>query len=183
MKTIIKINVLILCFLLFLTFNLFADFRFDLAANLSFYSGFDLTRLDATGNTILEPGLQPFPEAGLHYMIKLGDLNIGAGIRLFTIVLETIAWPDIIVELELDPIVISAELGGGAFAAFGFISNAASISPTILGDIAVDIKVIDWLKLGVGAFVIGENDPNVTLSDPGVFPISVYAFGKYSLNF
>jgi hypothetical protein len=100
---------------------------------------------------------------------------------MFTFIIETIGWPNAFIEVNLDPLVLSAELGGGLFFVFGFYSNAGSTA-IVVGDIAAAFKFNDWFRAGLGVFSIGETDPNIGFSESGSFPFAVYAFAKFTFD-
>ena len=118
----------------------------------------------------------PLPEAALHYQFDLGKLKMGIGARAFTLILETMVWPNAFVEYDFGPVVAEAQLGGGAFLLLGLVSDFQA------GDVFFpDLSV--WMKLGskqdlrIGAGVIGIYLPEQSSS----FPVVVYLGGKITI--
>ena len=71
---------------------------------------------------ILSDYFIPFPEAGLYYQWDLGPVNLAAGGRFFTFILETVFWPNLLAEVELGPVFLDAQVGGLLFGMFGILT-------------------------------------------------------------
>jgi hypothetical protein len=107
--------VLLVAFIAVLAVPAFSQFRVDL--------GFDIPlALGVLGNgeiqtsheagEFLRDHILPFPEASLYYQFELGPLKLAPGVRIFTIILESVLWPNLMAELAFDPVFIQAQLGG-----------------------------------------------------------------------
>lgn len=121
----------------------------------------------------------PFPYANFGYQINAGPLKIVPGIRVFTIVLESILWPNVLVELELGRLSIDAQVGGLAFVVFGLFTDA-DFGAVVVPDVSV------WYGLGkkgqfrLGGGVIGLYVPELTEDAMAIVP---YLGGKVALTF
>jgi hypothetical protein len=179
-----KIALIGLIILSFCAITSFSQPRIDIAVDIPFYLGIQLID-PTTGNSISGGDFLKYafvlPELEASYVFRLGLVNLGLGIRMFTALIETIGWPNAFVEINLDPIVLSAEVGGGAFFAFGFVSSF-NTGALLFGDISAAFKVADWFRAGVGVFSLQSFDPNVMFAQNGVWPFAVYAFGKFSID-
>ena len=159
----------------------FAQFRIDLAVDVPVKIGVSLSDLDG-GSTnesinVLEFGTFPVPEALFAYQSSLGPVKLGAGIRVFSLILESIAWPHAYAELDLSPIVINAGVGGGAFMLFGLYNNIDTAN-LILPDMHIAYKLGDTFRLGIGAMGFTGKDLG-----PDVFPYIIYLTGRFSILF
>jgi hypothetical protein len=138
--------------------------------------GTSLEMSSAVGD-FLSSTFLPLPEAALHYQFDLGHLKLGVGVRAFTLILETMLWPNAFVEYDFGPIVAEAQVGGGAFMLLGLVSDFQT-GEVFFPDLSV------WAKLGVkqnvrlGGGIIGIFLPNQSSS----FPVVVYLGGKIALT-
>ncbi|MGA2546906.1 MAG: hypothetical protein ABSF43_10185 [Rectinemataceae bacterium] len=120
----------------------------------------------------------PVPEAGLYYQDDLGFLKLGLGGRAFTMIFETIVWPNAFAEFDFGKVAIEAQFGGGAFLLFGLLPAQANIGSYFIPDISA------WYKFGkkgifrLGGGVIGLYLPQV-LGD--ALPFLIYLGGKVSV--
>jgi hypothetical protein len=126
--------------LVLLSMPAFADFRLDL--------GFDVPiSLGGGGESI--PFL-PIPEVCLYYMWNVGPVNMGAGLRAFTFIIESAAWPNFIAEYTTGPVVFEAQLGGVFLVAFGAFGSTSTFGSVLIPDLSA------WFKIGkTGAFRLG----------------------------
>ncbi|MCK5154208.1 MAG: hypothetical protein KAQ93_07600 [Spirochaetales bacterium] len=161
----------------------FAQFRIDLAIDVPVKIGITVSDFEG-GSTdesidVLEFGTFPVPEALFAYQTSLGPVKIGGGLRVFSLILESIAWPHIYTELTLSPIpiVINAGIGGGGFMMFGLF-NDMNTANLFIPDMHIAYKFGDTFRLGIGAmgFVGSEIGPDAN-------PYMIYLTGRFSLIF
>jgi hypothetical protein len=132
--------------------------------------------MNGTVGEFLSRTFLPLPEAALHYQFDLGNIKMGIGARAFTLILETMVWPNAFVEYDFGPIVAEAQVGGGAFLLLGLVSDFQT-GEVFFPDLSV------WMKLGatqgfrLGAGVIGIYLPEQS----STFPVVVYLSGKIAL--
>ena len=159
----------------------FAQFRIDLAIDVPVKIGISVSDLegDSTNESIdvLEFGTFPVPEALFAYQTSLGPVKVGGGLRVFSLILESIAWPHIYSEIDLSPIVINAGIGGGAFMMFG-LYNDVNTANLFIPDMHIAYKFGDTFRLGIGAMGFTGSD---IYSD--AFPYMIYLTGRFSLLF
>lgn len=118
----------------------------------------------------------PFPEASLHYRFGNQFIGVGLGIRAFTFIVESAAWPNAFVELGLGPVVLEAQVGGGLFAVFG-VSNNITTGNVFFPDLSAWIKLGKTFRLGVGTmgiFLPGQSG--------GTVPFVFYLGAKAAIN-
>lgn len=141
---------------------------------LSTGSGTDTT----LGDTMANWPFIPIPEVGLYYQFDLSALKIGLGARCFTALIESFAWPNAYAELNLGPVALEAQMGGGLFVMFGALGGGSGTGAVFFPDLSA------WLKLGkkgvlrLGGGAIGLYAPE-TLSDNILFMI--YLGGKAAI--
>ena len=137
-----------------------AQLRLDMDINVPIYAGY-------SGGGVQQGAWNqfviPFPDAQLSYQLPVGPVRIGAGVRVFTIIIENFLYPEAYVELDLDPFVVSASVGGLAILEFGLLTgiltsagstNLTGFHSIIFPDLNVSYKVNDWLRITGGMFVI-----------------------------
>jgi hypothetical protein len=128
-----------------------AQLRLDVDVAFPVYGGLSLETMTPTGGWL--QNIFPFPNAGLYYQFGQGGLRGGVGARAFTLILESVLYPAAYVELEIKPIVLNMNVGGGAYVLFGLL-NQADWARFILPDLSVGFKLNDRVRLGGGVFII-----------------------------
>jgi hypothetical protein len=158
----------------------FAQPRIDVGIDIPFYFGI---KTDSSSSSIGDYSKYAFllPEIDGSYVFNLGPIGLGIGIRMFSFIIETIGWPNLFLEANLGPVILSAEVGGGWYFLFG-ISTMSGTGAIVLGDLSAAFKFTDWFRAGIGVFGIGDADPNSPFAQSGVIPFAVYAFAKFSFD-
>ena len=122
----------------------------------------------------------PIPDAKLMYQFPLGPVNLGAGVRVFTLIIENILYPEIYAELNLNPFFIDASVGGFGFLMFGLLSDVLSgvgvnslngFYSVVLPDVSVGYKVNDVFRISAGILAIAPFDSSLS----GVLANNVFA--------
>ena len=157
-----------------------AQARLDIGAVIPRGSGIAIGGNSATnyGTAIGNWPFIPIPDAGIYYQGDLGMVKLGIGARAFSLIIETIAWPNAYAELDLGKFAIEAQFGGGAFLMFGIAPTQASFGNSFIPDISA------WFKLGKqGAFRLGGGLIGLYLPDilGDTLPFLFYLGGKASL--
>lgn len=128
-----------------------AEVRLDLGFDVPF--GFAGITSNGVANTEISTFFQqhiiPFPEAGVYYVLKTGPARFGFGLRAFTFIIESVAWPNIFAEVEWGPAVLEAQVGGGAFVLFGLL-NRVETGKVFFPDISLWFKLGKTFRLGGG---------------------------------
>jgi hypothetical protein len=137
-----------------------AQLRLDMDVNVPLYFGYSA---GGVSDGVWNKYFIPFPDARLAYQFGGGLLDFGVGVRAFTFIIENILYPEAYIELNLDRVTFSLNLGGLAFLEFGLLSSALQSSgvnnltgfhDVILPDLNVAYRVNDWFRLGGGVFMI-----------------------------
>jgi hypothetical protein len=96
-----RIMVLVLILGVLIT-GAFGQLRIDagIAAPIGVGAVLDGTSLEMSGTAgeFLSRTFLPLPEAAFHYQFDLGHIKMGLGARAFTLILETIVWPNAFIE-------------------------------------------------------------------------------------
>ncbi|MGA2479398.1 MAG: hypothetical protein ABSG63_11675 [Spirochaetia bacterium] len=164
--------------LILLSLPAFADFRLDIGLDAPLSVGVS-NGASGVGSDIGQIPFLPIPEVGLYYFWGLGPVDLGVGLRAYTIIIESLAWPNLVGEVNLGPVVIQAQLGGGFFAAFGAAGNSTAWGQVVVPDLSA------WFKLGkssqfrLGGGIMGIYAPSALGS---YMPWLVYLGGKVALN-
>jgi hypothetical protein len=97
------------------------------------------------------------PDFELAWQFGGTPLRGGVGLRAYSLLIETFGFPQAYLEFELDPIVLRASLGGGAFFFLGLYSDFIINSDTLqvlIPDISASWKITDWFQLGAGFLAV-----------------------------
>ena len=121
----------------------------------------------------------PFPEAALSYQFSFGPLNLAPGVRAFTFILESVIWPNLMLELAFDPVFIQAQVGGLLFAFFGLYTDA-DYGELFFPDLSVWIGLGEERRFRLGVGAVGLYWPELTTEGMAFAP---YVGGKVSLLF
>lgn len=144
-----------------------AQFRLDVNVSVPVYYGFQ-TQVTGDFGAFAQFAFI-IPELDVHYQFDLDIVKLGLGLRMFTLILETIALPDFFFELDIDPVVFRASICGGAALLFGLYNNVLT-GALIVPDVSATVKLLklfgvssadggDMLRLGAGcAFITDFNN-------------------------
>lgn len=160
----------------------FADWRVDVGADVPWGIGAVLSGFGGStsaGINVLENYLFLVPEVGFHYQFAAGPVRLGLGLRAFSLVLESLAWPNAFAEVNLGPIAVDLNVGGGAFLAFGLFNDLTTGS-LIIPDLSAYLKLGKVFRVGVGAMYFYF--PSQSWSG-NAFPYVIYLSGKFSFRF
>lgn len=156
--------------------------RFDLG--LDVLGGFGVvtqtfggSSFDSTFNNVLNSIVVPFPEFGASYQFDLGILKLGAGVRIFSLILVSLGFPNVYVDMDIGDFNIQAQIGGLYFFAFGIVPFTSTTGPFMIPDLSVNYKFSDGFKVGLGAASIVHRD---YIETQEVFPIVWYVNVKFS---
>ncbi|MBN2352388.1 MAG: hypothetical protein JXD23_07455 [Spirochaetales bacterium] len=140
------------------------QFRMDANLSVPVYWGYFSTTFGGTYGEVMQFAFV-IPEFDAYVQLNMGMFRMGLGFRLFTIILESAAVPDIYFELNIDPIVIRLGCSGGAFMLFGLVSAGPEFGPVIAPDLYVGFKFVEFFRAGIGCTVIMD----LNYPDTGVF--------------
>lgn len=132
-----------------------AQVRFDVNISVPYYFGVNLATSFGFSDQSLDTVTKyvfPIPDFQLAYQFGTDVIRGGIGCRAYTLILESLVFPNLFVEWELHPVVLRADVGGGFFLFFGLFNYLAA-GQVLLPDLNVAVKLTDWFELGTG--VIG----------------------------
>ena len=164
--------------LILMSLPVFADFRLDIGLDAPLSVGVT-NGASGVGSDIGKIPFLPIPEVAIHYLWSLGPVDLGVGLRAFTVIIESLAWPNLIGEVNLGPVVIQAQFGGGFFAAFGAAGNNTAFGNVAIPDLSA------WFKFGkTSAFRLGAGIMGIWAPDAigSMMPWLFYVGGKVALN-
>ena len=134
--------------------------------------------MTSDAETLMNWPFIPIPDAGIYYVGNAGPVRLGIGARAFTALVETVIWPNALVELDVGPVVIEAQVGGGLFAMLGVLGTQVQTGKVFIPDVSA------WFKLGknkrfrLGGGLIGAYMPDL-LGDG--LPFLIYLGAKVAV--
>lgn len=159
----------------------FAQFRLDLGIDVPLVIGItsvsNTELVDEDVTEFLTSHILPFPEVGAHYFFNAGPVRLGLGARGYTFILESVLWPNAVIEYEISRLVLEGQFGGGAFLFFGLM-NTTKTGALCFPDLSAWFKVGDTFRLGGGFLGVAGSE----LGFEGV-PFVFYLGGKAAINF
>lgn len=160
----------------------FSEWRIDAGADVPWGIGAVVSDLGAQSNTstnVLSHFVFLIPEGNFLYQFPVGPVKLGAGVRAFSLVLETIAWPNAFAEVNLGPVAIDLNVGGGFFFMFGLYNDLRS-SSLVIPDLSAYYKIGKIFRIGGGGILFYDLNPTTR---GNVVPYSLYLGAKFSFTF
>lgn len=160
----------------------FGEWRIDVGADIPWGIGTVVSGYGDTsqgGVNVLQNFVFIVPEANMLYQFPVGPVNLGVGVRAFSLVLETIAWPNAFAEVNVGPVAIDFNIGGGAFLFFGLYTNLTT-SAVIIPDLSAYFKLGKIFRIGLGGMLFYNPQ---TVGNIGYVPYTIYLSGKFSFKF
>lgn len=158
----------------------FAQLRLDMGFDIPVRIGLSFNNFSDTESVnILEEYIFLLPEAMFAYQFNLGQVNLGVGLRLYTLILESIAWPMGYAELDFDRVAITASVGGGLYLLFG-LYNEAGTGEVIIPELFAGLKLGKARNFKVGAGAMAFLGPELSTD---VVPYYFYLGAKWSVLF
>jgi hypothetical protein len=137
-----------------------AEVRLDFDIPVIVAAGVNISDLtgSSSGVSLDLSGLHiPLPYVELAYQFGEGSLRGGFGLRSYTVLIEFIGWPMGYVELELDRLILRAELGGFGFFFLGVVNqifvDGYTLS-TVIPDLQISYAIAPWFRLGAGVLAV-----------------------------
>jgi len=136
-----------------------AEVRLDFDIPVILAAGVNIADLTGSSSYSLNlSGLHiPLPYVELAYQFGGDTLRGGFGVRTYTLLVEFAGWPIGYMELELDRLILRAELGGFAFFLAGlyndFQLNSYTLQ-TLIPDLQVSYAFTPWFRAGAGVLAV-----------------------------
>ncbi len=175
-----KKTVLFILIVMIIVPSAFSQFRLDMGFKMPLKMGVnfsDSSGVDDTSVDIINNYKFLFPEVSGTYQFDLGPLKLGAGLQMYTLILESIAWPMAFAELDLSPVVINAKIGGLAYMLFGVI-NQADTRDFIIPELNAYFKLGKSFRVGGGVMVFTSKN-----FATDALPYALYLAGSFSTTF
>lgn len=160
----------------------FSEWRIDVGADVPWGIGAVVSDLGGSSQTnvnVLQNFVFLVPEGNFLYQFPIGPIKLGAGVRAFSLVLESVAWPNAFAEVNLGPVAIDLNLGGGIFFLFGLYNNIAT-SSLVIPDLSAYFKLGKSFRIGGGGIMFYDMDSSTRGS---IVPYSIYLAAKFSFTF
>jgi hypothetical protein len=163
--------------------SVFSQVRFEIGANAPLGNGYlsgSASYFSDFTKTIKDAGLIPIPNAGLFLQGSLGSVKLGLGVRAYSILIFSAAYPSALAELNLGPVSIEAGFGGYYFGYYA-IGNYFGFKQLdiLLPELSVWFALGPSRNLRIGAGAIGAFQSNF---DFGEVPFVYYAGLKLVLE-
>lgn len=156
----------------------FAQFRADIGINAPFLVGIEVVNEAGEPEPYQIPAFLPIPYAQIAYNFNLGMVNLGLGLKAYTAIIASMLYPVAYAEIDVDPIVISATLGGGFYAFLVLTESTADFAPLLIPDLSVHFKLGKSFRLGLGALTFYNSE-----IEQDIFPYLIYFSAKFTLDF
>ncbi len=104
------------------------------------------------------------PELRMSYYFGNEFFRIGPGVRLLTLIIESMAYPLVSAEMDFDPFVVNANVGGYGFLFFGLINDFQS-GNVVIPELSVAYKLNDTIRLGTGAILFMAPEASADVKD------------------
>ncbi len=124
-----------------------ADSQVDIGLHIPYYIGIETEDEDA--GAALDYAFL-VPDLKYNYFFNESGIRVGIGARLFTVILESMAYPIVTVETDIGQFRLSGHVGGGAFLFFGLF-NSIETGQIILPEVSVAYRFSESFSIGTGA--------------------------------
>ncbi len=126
--------------------NLAWPLRIGINSSSTLFGG---TSLDISKYYFLVPDFRAYYQFG-----EEGLLRGGIGVRIPTLFIISLIYPEAFLELHLSPVVLEATAGGFIFGAFGLGLASLTAQSLVLSDINASVELAPWFRLGGGVYLI-----------------------------
>jgi|SRR6056297_2129054 len=124
-----------------------ADSQVDIGLHIPYYIGIDTEDEDA--GAALDYAFL-VPDLKYNYFLNESGIRLGVGVRLFTVILESMVYPIVTVETDIGQFRLSGHVGGGAFLFFGLF-NSIETGQIVLPEVSVAYRFSESFSIGTGA--------------------------------
>jgi hypothetical protein len=155
MKKKVLLAVMVVALLLGVALGSSAQVRLDIDLNWPIVGGIALDPAvfgSSGGNLDLSQYHLLLPDLRLYYQFGDGVLRGGLGLRIYTVIIESLLFPEAYLEVNLKPFVIGVSAGGFLFGVIGLYSNLGTAG-LLLPDINAYWAIADWFRIGAGALL------------------------------
>src|SRR6056297_361798 len=125
-----------------------ADSQVDIAIHIPYYVGVEAE--DAEGMGAALEYIFPVPDFKYNYFFNESGIKLGVGARLFTVILESMAYPIVTLETDVGPFTLSGHVGGGVFLFFGLFNDIGT-GHYYIPEVSVAYRFSESFSIGTGA--------------------------------
>ncbi len=151
-----------------------AQSQWDITLNVPYYVGLKTSEGDVGE---FSQYMFLLPDVKWNYFFGPEWLHVGAGLRLWTLVIESAIYPIISLESNLGNFVINANVGGGVFLFFGLL-NQFEAAGVFLPEISVAYRLGKKKRFSLGAGAMFAFAPEV--ADMENFAFIGTAFARWT---
>jgi hypothetical protein len=92
----------------------------------------------------------PIPDLRLAYYWGTDSLRFGPGLRILSIIQVSVVYPLLFAELDVGPLVIHANVGGGAYLANAILQTRADVYEYLVPEISIAYRLTETVQVGTG---------------------------------
>ncbi len=101
------------------------------------------------------------PEGDLYYFWGGPAFHAGPGVRVFSLILESLAVPVFCVESDLGPLRLQGRVGGGGLLLFGLYNDFVT-GPGAVADVSASFMLTETFSIGTSAnFLVSSESENI----------------------
>ena len=126
-----------------------ADSQVDIGLHIPYYIGVEAEDDEDDMGAALDYAFL-VPDLKYNYFFNERGIKLGVGTRLFTIILESMAYPIITLETDVGPFTLSGHVGGGVFLFFGLFNDIGT-GHYYLPEVSVAYRFSESFSIGTGA--------------------------------
>lgn len=124
-----------------------ADSQVDIGLHIPYYIGIEAEDEDA--GTAFDYAFL-VPDLKYNYFFNESGIKLGVGARMFTVILESMAYPIVTLETDIGPFTLSGHVGGGVFLFFGLINDIGT-GHYYIPELSVAYRFSESFSIGTGA--------------------------------
>ncbi len=155
-----------------------ADVRVDFGFTVPWRLGAQISSLDEEVDDfdfdVLSQITILLPEVMVAYQEPVGPVNLGVGLRGFSLIVQSLLWPVVYAEYDFGPAVVNFNFGGGAFVFLG-LYNDITTGSLFFPDLSAHAKLGRRFRAGLGVVGVLSGD-----LPEGVTPYMIYLNAKFS---
>ncbi len=130
--------------------QLAADFKVDIGVNIPYYVG--VTTDDGDAGDALD-WVFLVPDVKFNWLHNLGPVRLGGGLRLWTFIIQSMAYPILTAEVDVGPVTFNANAGGGLFLFFG-LYNSIDTAGVFVPELSAAYRFTDSFSVGTGGLFV-----------------------------
>ncbi len=151
-----------------------AEFQFDIGINVPYVLGVK-TEDDNVGDTLDYVFL--VPDIKFNYLHPVGPVKLGGGVRLWTFIIQSLAYPILTAEAELGRFVLNANAGGGLFMFFG-LYNSLQTGAVFIPEVSAAYRLTPGFSVGTGLLLVFAPEA----ADISSFGYMGTVFGRFTIR-